>query len=270
MYQSAKKIVSLQNDVVKKTVALLKNRKTREEEVVFVAEGLRLCSELAPAGAMVRDFFYTEKARDNNPEVIGELFKISTNCYEISEEVAVKMGGTEHSQGVIAVCMRPAGQNAENSFKSDEKYLFLENIADPGNMGSLIRTAAAFGINAVYANASCVDIYSPKVVRAGMGGHFKMPIFIVDSLVETIEKARQNGVAVYATALGENSVNLKTISPQGSAAVVIGGEANGLTKEVVAACTTAVIIPMAPGNESLNAAAAGAVAMWELCKNNLQ
>lgn len=270
MYKNAKKIVSLQNDVVKKTAALLKNRKAREEQEVFVAEGFRLCSELVPAAVNIRELFFTAKAAENNPEIINELFKISTNSYEISEEVAGKIVGTANSQGVIAVCMRPTAKTAETSFKADEKYLFLENVADPGNMGSLIRTAAAFGICGIYTSAGCVDVYSPKVVRAGMGGHFKMPIYMVDSIAELAKTAQQNGVAVYAAAVGQKSISLKNIKFESSAALVIGNEGDGLTAETLAACTQTVIIPMAPGNESLNAAAAGAVALWELCKNNLQ
>lgn len=269
IYSLYPKITSLQNETIKNVVAVAKSRKLRQAGGVFVAEGARLCGELPAAGIKIDELFFTPRALAAYPDILEELFAISTNCFEITEDVAGKISSTEVSQGVIAVCQTPVHNLRDFAFAERGKYLFLEQIADPGNLGSLIRTAAAFGVAAIVATENCADFYNPKVVRAAMGGHFKLPLYTMPTLPEWIAHARDNGVLVYATALAAESVSIKTVPFEGACAVVVGSEANGLLPETVSACTAPLIIPMLAGNESLGAAAAGAIAIWELCKAQL-
>lgn len=146
-----------------------------------------------------------------------------------------------------------------------ERLLIAESLRDPGNLGTVIRSAYSLGIDTLILTDDCADIYNPRTVRAAMGAVFKLPTLTVarDRLPAYIESLRLQGRKVYAAALSDNSVGISDIALRRGDCFVIGNEGHGLSEKCINACTSSVIIPMREGAESLNAAAAAAICIWE-------
>lgn len=265
MFAQPKQLTSAANPLVKKFVKLVKNRKQRESEGVFVAEGARLCSEVLAAGVSPLWLVYTRDAETKNSELVSRLAEVSDQAVLVSDEIAEKIAGAQNTQGIFCVCALP--QNGVPDFSDDRPVLFLEGVSDPGNMGSLIRTAAAFGFGEVVATRDSADFYGPKVLRAGMGGHFKLVCAYSDDLCADLARARSCGALTVAAALSPGAVAISSLPVRRKIYVLLGNEGFGLSPAAIAACETAAIIPMAPGNESLGVAAAGAIFMQSVTKD---
>lgn len=145
-------------------------------------------------------------------------------------------------------------------------YLLLENIQDPGNLGTILRTSEAMGIDAVLLSQGCTDTFSPKVVRASMGAVFRLPVISSLDMADAVTTLKDKGISVYA-AVAKDGVDITKLKLSHSAAAVIGNEGNGLTDETIAACTAKATVNMRGRAESLNAAAAATVIIWEMTKN---
>ena len=157
--------------------------------------------------------------------------------------------------------------NSENFSPTDkERIVLLESVRDPSNVGAIIRSAAALGVDRLIMSADCADIYHPKAVRASMGTLFNQRIDRVSDLAETIAQMRQSGRRVFAAALDERAMLLGKFEILAGDAVVIGNEGHGLSREVIDACSNSVIIPMSERAESFNAAVAASILMWEFAK----
>ena len=144
-------------------------------------------------------------------------------------------------------------------------YLLLHQVRDPGNLGGILRTAATLGISAAFL-CECAELYSPKVLRASMGGIFRLPVVTVDDMAGQIQTLRRLSVEVYAAAIRQGACNPGCLSGQGGKAVLIGNEGTGLPDELIQACDSCVAIPMKGGSESLNAAMAAGILMWEMLR----
>ena len=144
--------------------------------------------------------------------------------------------------------------------------MVLCSLQDPGNLGTIIRSCEAFGIDRLFLTSDCPDLYSPKVLRATMGGVFRLPITVADNLPDLFERFRREKVPVYAAALQEGAKDITRLPLNQGGAVVIGNEGKGLPPEVVALCDSAVIIPMAGRAESLNASVAASIVAWEMAR----
>lgn len=147
-----------------------------------------------------------------------------------------------------------------------ERIVLLESVRDPANVGAIIRSAAAMGIDRLILSADCADIYHPKAVRGSMGTLFSQPIDRVPALAPVITQLREHGRRVFAAALDADALRLGSFVPQSGDCVVIGNEGHGLCPETVAACDRSVIIPMTARAESLNAAVAASILMWEFSR----
>lgn len=147
-----------------------------------------------------------------------------------------------------------------------ERIVLLESVRDPANVGAIIRSAAAMGIDRLILSADCADIYHPKAVRGSMGTLFSQPIDRVPALSPVITQLREHGRRVFAAALDADALRLGSFVPQSGDCVVIGNEGHGLCPETVAACDRSVIIPMTARAESLNAAVAASILMWEFSR----
>jgi TrmH family RNA methyltransferase len=148
--------------------------------------------------------------------------------------------------------------------------LLLDGVADPGNFGAVLRSADAFGVDRIYTGAGCADRYNPKTVRACMGSLFRVEICGSATLAETIATLRSEGFRIYATALDERSQDIRNVDLTGKVGFVIGNEGHGVSLASLNACTGSVIIPMREGPESLNAAVASGVVMWEAARSRLK
>ena len=260
-------ITSQSNEKVKHIAALQKKSKLREEEGVFLAEGARLFEEIPEA--QLKECYLTEEGlallRERGHTDCERLMK-SGHAELVSPEVFAKMTDVVTPQGVLAVVKRfryewddlfPAGREA--------LIVMPEDIQDPGNLGTILRTAEAAGASGVVLGGETADIYNPKVVRSTMGAIFRMPFMKLHELSFCFDVLRQRGVRIHAAAL-EGATVFTDTDLTGPAAFIIGNEGRGIKKETVAAADDSVYIPMAGKTESLNASISAALLLYEAAR----
>lgn len=249
-------ITSRDNERVKRVCKLRDCAAARQQEQLFFAEGLRLCTDLA-AMLTPQEVYFTQKLLDAHPE----LEQLGGRHFLVSDGVAAKLSDTKAPQGVF--CVFPRSVKTVQDIRAGGRYVCMEHVQDPANVGALLRSAAAFGFTGAVLCADCADPFSPKASRASMGALAKVDLIVEKDTAAALRAFSENGIPSFAAAL-RNSVPLETVDTAGlhGAAVIIGNEGNGLTDETTAAADRAVRIPMAPGVESLNAAVAGSVLLW--------
>ena len=255
-------IVSTKNDQVKYIQNLVKKGKARREEGRYVAEGLRICRELNPeeiCSLYVTDAFLNEFGRED----LGELLKCRHEV--VTESVMKAMADTQTPQGVLAV-VRQKHYSLEDVIKEKPACLMiLETIQDPGNLGTILRAGEGAGVTGIVMDKNTVDIYNPKVIRSTMGSVFRMPFVYVEDLHDALRRMKQEKIRLFAAHLkGTNSYDQEDFT--GSCGFLIGNEANGLTDETAALADTYIRIPMMGKVESLNAAVASSVLMFEAAR----
>ncbi len=257
------KITSKSNELIKNTKKLFTSRKARVEQNQFVLEGARLCFDVFNSDYNVSCFLVTEKAYEKYEEQCNEMFKRAERSFFVSGDAAAKLADTENTQGIFAVCEIPL-----NNFKieKNKKYIALDSLQDPSNLGAIIRTAEALGIDGAVCY-NCCDIYNPKALRASMGSILRLPVIISENLCNDIEMIRKDGFSVYAAVTDSSAEDITRIDFGKSSVMIIGNEGNGISEEVKACATKPVTINMLGRAESLNASMAGAIAMWEMLRN---
>lgn len=259
-----KKITSRQSPAVKRYVQLAGSRRARYEQELFVTEGVKLTGEAFAAGYRPVELFATEEVFESAFDILSPVALAAESFYRITPVVADKLAQSVSPQGVFGVFRMLDNGTQPVKISSNGRFLLLSSLQDPGNLGAILRTAAAFGARVVL-SGDCPDLYSPKVLRASMGGVFRAPVAVSDDLGGWIDALREAGVPVWAAALRQDAKQLREVSlGEGGYAVVIGNEGNGLADEIVARCTGSLIIPMEPGSESLNAAMAAGIFLWEM------
>lgn len=252
-------IESTSNKIIKSTKKLLE-RNGRKETGKFIIEGKRLVCDAAEGGAELECILL-----EQGTEL--DLFK-NIPTYELSHKAFAALKTTVNSQGVIAVAHMPHKADFAPTDKKSCLYVYLDGISDPGNMGTIIRTADAAGVDGVVVSENCVDVYNPKVVRSTMASIFNVPIYFDDGERTILKKMRETGIKIISGSLkGESS--LYDISFKDRCAVVIGNEANGISDEVVSLSDILIKIPILGKAESLNAAVACAVMVYERLRQNL-
>ena len=259
-------IHSRDNGLVKEYVRLCGDRGFRRETRRFVIEGVRLCADALASGVRVGAAFFTSSAAARCPELIGALEQSGAAVYEIADPVAQKMADTRNPQGLFCTAALPEEKLRPEALGPDGLYLALENLQDPGNMGTVLRTAEALGIGGVLLSADSTDIWSPKAVRAGMGAVFRLPVAVVPDLPGLLERMGARGMETLAAVPDAQARSIREVRPAGGAVIAIGNEGAGLTPACIRACRQRVTIPMRGRAESLNAAGASAILMWELMK----
>ncbi len=256
------KITSRSNDLIKYVKKLSVSRKARMQEGRFVLEGARLSFDVLNSFYQPDIFLITEKAAEKYKKQFDDMIKIAGSAYLISEEVADKLAETENTQGVFCVCNIP---NSNNQLVLNKKYVALDNLQDPSNLGAIIRTAEALGINGAICH-NCCDIYNPTALRASMGSILRLPVILSDNLASDIEIAKSKGFSFYATVPDSNAEDITEIDFSASSVIIIGNEGNGISEPVKTAANKLVTINMLGRAESLNASMAGAIAMWEMLR----
>ena len=256
------RITSRTNPGIKAAAALLQSG-ARKESGMFLAEGARLCADAAANGVELETCYFTAEAMEKYPAQTALLQKKSARCFEIAESVADKLADTARPQGIFAVCRKPL---RSLSIRPDGFYVLTDGVQNPDNLGAIARTAEAFGADGLLIAGGC-DPYGPKALRASMGALLRFPVCGVENAAGEARALREAGLRVWAAALTSEAQDLRTVEKTGGAVCVIGNEGNGVSPETLAACSGSVIIPMAGLAESLNAAAAAAVLLWEFTKN---
>lgn len=244
--------------------AKLSDRKYREASGSFAFEGIKLFEEAINAGADIKSVFVTDAAAEKYAYVIERSG--AERILSVTDEVLSKLTSENAPQGIFAV----AGYFAAPKKRAGDSCfaVVLDGVADTGNLGTVIRTADAFGAAGVYIGNDGADIYNPKTVRSAMGSIFRVPAERCDAK-KAVEKLKADGYKVYASMLSDGAKDVRDTDMSGKIAFVVGNEGHGVSPRVAAACDGAVIIPMSGGAQSLNAAVAAAVLMWEVSRKNV-
>ncbi len=256
-------IESVSNEKIKSAAKLSASSKERKEKREFFLEGLRLCRDAAECGVPVKSFFYTENALEKHGADVEFISSKAKETFMISKAAAQKMSDTQNPQGFFCVCPFLPEKGEESLFFGG-KFIALQNVQDPSNLGAISRTAEALGIGALVAENGC-DIYNPKAQRAAMGSLLRLPVIKTKNLCSFLEECKKNGFKVYATTPAEDAKPITECDMSGSVIAVVGNEGNGVSEDVFAVCEK-VTIPMKGRAESLNASVAAALTMWELMR----
>lgn len=262
-------IVSRENNKIKYAIKLLNSAKFRNKQNNFIIEGLRLCKDAVLSNITIKHVFFTKCANMKYEDSLRQILNSSENMSMVSENIINIISNTENPQGIVCICGKPLFNDFEYNLKefSKNNILALEDINDPSNMGTILRTAEAFGFKYIILSKNCCDIYSPKVLRGSMGAVFRLNFNIVNCMSETIEVLNKNGFISCASVPNRkaeliNNIDFK-VHPH---LVLIGNEANGLKKDTIKACKRKITIPMPGRAESLNAAMSASVIMWEMVR----
>lgn len=250
-------ITSAANQQVKQIIQFNKKGKYRNAQDVFVIEGTKMFSE-APRDRIVKAYFsksYVEKQlRGKLPEDIP---------YEVVEDSIFKnMCDTQTPQGVLSLARQYHYSLKELLQKENPLLLVLENIQDPGNLGTIMRTAEGAGVDGVILSPDCVDIYNPKTIRSTMGSIYRVPFFLANDLQEILKELKQEGIRTFAAYLRESKSYEKEDYTKGTA-FLLGNEGNGLSPELASCAEARIRIPMEGKLESLNVSIASAILLYE-------
>ena len=251
-------ITSNSNAQVKRLLQLQKKSKARNEEQVFLVEGLRMFLEV-PAERVqkvyISETLYNKKKQDLNLE------KFSVEI--LSDSVFGYVSDTKTPQGILCIVEQQKYDIEELLNIKNPHFMVLDNLQDPGNLGTIVRTAEGAGVDAVFLSKESVDVYNPKTIRSTMGSIYRMPVIYVDDLLELLNIFREKGIKSYAAHLeGKNFYDKEDY--QSGTAILIGNEGNGLRDEVAESTDVWVQIPMQGKVESLNAAIAASILMFEV------
>ena len=262
----SKEVITSRANPYIKELALLSDRKRRQSTGKFFFEGRKLFHEALENGVELEAVLMTERNFNKYKEKNYPFRHIS-----VTEEVYSKISAEKSPEGIFCVAKtldKLHNLNIIYSSHLNESILLLDGLRDPGNVGTVLRTAAAFGCDTVIMSEDCADVYNPKTVRAAMGAVFRQRTVTVSDLCGTISELRNLGKQVYCATLDENSICLNEMNITTNHCFVIGNEGNGIRKDVISASSGSVIIPMQPGAESLNASAAATIILWEQYKVN--
>ncbi len=248
-----KRIDSIKNEQVK-AWKKLHTRKGREKAGNFLIEGYHLIEEALKAGMEVEAILVTDEA-----ELPFEWE--NEKLIFISQSVMKELSETESPQGVIALCKLRRLTEVQNNLTGG-KYLLLDRIQDPGNLGTIVRTADSAGMTAVIVGEGSVDLYNSKVIRASQGSIFHIPIY-KGTLTSWMEQFKEKGIPIYGTAL-EGAVSYQLIEPQANFALVMGNEGEGVAKNLLAQTDKNIFIPIYGQAESLNVAVATGILLYAL------
>ena len=267
-------IITSRNNATVKWVASLQDKKWREREKCFIAEGEKLSYEAIKANLPLHSIFVCESKKDKIIDKLSGLLVSDSYknlpVYVLADNVFEKISTEKAPQGVISAIKSldffyniDIIYNEEFFLDENEKALALYSVRDPGNLGSVIRSAVAFGVDHIVLTADCADIYNPKTVRSAMGSLYRTKVTIVNDFESFISAAKHNGRRVFAAELSENAKSLHEVGLTKGDIVIIGNEGHGISKDISTICSGSVYIPISKKTESLNASVAAAIFMWE-------
>ena len=254
-------ITSSSNKQLKQINALNTSGKERKRARLFVAEGERLVFD-APKD-LIESVFVTEDFFAEHREKLEQFSEVQL----VADQLLKSVSDTKTPQGIIAIARQPKFEVDLNAPKADF-YMLLEDVQDPGNIGTIMRTAEGAGVGAVFTSRGCADIYNPKTVRSTMGSIFRVPHIVCEDLCSVADSLKNAGVSVYAAHLNGHRSCFEPDYTK-PAAFMIGNEGNGLSDELSGRATELLKIPMRGKLESLNASVAASVLMYEVLRQRL-
>lgn len=276
MTVAKERITSRQNRLVIE-IGKLTERKARMAEECFRFDGIKLLREAVANDIHIEKILICES---RSLQLLTELEALAdkralaeTTVYILSEDAFSKVSQEQAPEGIVTVAKFPMlharGEESRRALLEiaqdpQKRVLLLESVRDPGNVGTILRSAAAFGVSCVVLSGDCADMYNPKTIRGAMGALFRMKIAVFEDVTEAITLLKENGRRVWAAALDPHAVTLgKSLLGVGDC-VVIGNEGHGLSSNAIRACGQSLYIPMEAGSESLNAAIAASVILWSM------
>jgi len=256
----AQDIVPLSGNLAKK-VAALKIKKYRDIHRAFLAEGVRLCEEALKTNTKILDVIVTRESLEQNriSALVQKAHETGLSIHLATSNQLVNISDEKTPQGVAFVIQKPDATFVKTAFS--RLLVACENIQDPGNLGAIFRTAVWFGIKSIILSEGCVDPYNSKVVRGSMGAIFRLDIFAKENLTKTIQKLRKNGYRAIGTVVGAENPIHNVISTDKDI-LIVGNEANGLSRELLECVDVPLSIPGQGEIESLNVAIATAICLY--------
>ncbi|MDR3586267.1 MAG: RNA methyltransferase [Desulfosporosinus sp.] len=256
---------SLQNEQVKYVVSL-QRRKAREEAQLFVVEGWRFVEEAVRRNALLKKVYVCQEHEPLEWQPLQKmLHERSIPFEEVNERVLRKMSSTEEPQGILAVVRQTNNSWSEIQIDRHSVLLILDGIQDPGNLGTILRTALASGVRYVCLTPGTVDLYNPKVLRSTMGALFSLVLLLGKQPEDILDFCRERGLSVLMGDIQGGSV-YRTVLPEGPLALVVGNEGKGPSPSFRSADVQCVTIPMANDVESLNVAIATGILLYEIVR----
>jgi len=253
-----------------KELLKLKTKKGRKTQGTFLIEGLRLCEEMANSNWEAESVLFTGSFQNSSSgkNLLQKFERRNVKTIPVKSEVVKKLSDTVTPQGIIAVVKIKEFSLNEPWSESSNIILALDAIRDPGNVGTLIRTADAFGIGGVILSLDTVELYNPKVVRSTMGSIFHLPIFCEVNLEKTIPQLKKRNFKIYGADVREGK-NLETFDYSEKICLLIGSETEGLNKNLLDLSDEIIRIPIFGRAESLNASVAGGILLYEITKRKM-
>ncbi|MBQ3547326.1 MAG: RNA methyltransferase [Clostridia bacterium] len=255
-----KVITSKDNPLIKLVCGLQSKASVRKREGLFVLEGLRICDDAADNSIWFDKLIISKTAKEKYGLELEKFYKNADEIFEIPDSLFAKISDTASPQGVIAVVKIPT---LSPEISKSGRYIALENLNDPSNLGAISRTAEALGVSGIILSSDSVDPYAPKSLRASMGTLLRMPVIILNDFVNEI---KASGLTTYACVVDSNATAITDITFNDGSVLLIGNEANGLTGAAKNMAHKQITIPMRGNAESFNAATAAAISMWEMMK----
>ena len=250
-------------------ITSLAEKKYRDRYGLFRTDGIKLAEEIFSHGITPETVYFKESA-------VGRMLErfegIDCEAVVLSDAIFDRVSEEKSPEGIICVIKHLDNLKKIATIYNSEEFLqgwrtdrimLIESLRDPGNLGTVIRSATALSMERLIISSDCADLYNPKTVRASMGTLFGMKIDVVDSLPRAAEMLKGLGRRVYAAALDREAVGLDKLTLTATDCFAVGNEGHGLSSEMLAASTGKVFIPITEGAESLNAAAAAAILLWE-------
>lgn len=274
-------IRSTKNSQIVDLAKLSSDKKYRDNDKIFIAEGVKLFSEAVNFNSIIKKLLIYEDFAvnintDSHLSEISELIDVSrkmgADIIITSKEAFMKVSTEKSPQGIITVLgydeknhrrIKSLHDDDIKTYSSDELMIALESVRDPSNLGAMMRCASAFGFKRLILTGDCADIYNPKTLRASMGALFKLKIDIFDSVSDAAQIIRKSQRRILAARLDEAAKTADRNFLRHSDCAVIGNEGHGITSELLSLCDESIYIPISSAAESLNAAVAASIIMWE-------
>ena len=257
----AEMITSRQNRRIIDAHALA-DKKARDKTGLFAVEGIKLLNELISENVKLSEVYYTKGAYARFHETIDSVQNLCA-VFEVTDEVYEKLSFEKTPEGIFTVAQKTEIFDDVLETPGKGGFVILDGVQNPSNVGTVIRTAAALGVSKILLGEGCADVFGPKTLRACMGTLFKVNICVTSDICSQIRKIKDMGNKIYGAALDDSSVDVRTVSFEKDDCIILGNEGNGISKRVLDLCDKKIIIPMQQNAESLNAAAAAAVLIWE-------
>lgn len=259
------RITSISNQIIKE-VRSLRNKKGRISAQSILLEGYRLVKEAVDSGAEIRYFIVSDSFLTKEEFFLPQVSNI--RVVQVPDELFGRISETQTPQGIIAVAKVPI-YNQKDIIKNASQVIVLENLQDPGNLGTIIRSADACGFDAVLLSKESADPYNPKVIRSTMGSIFHIPVIIVEDIYQVLDDLKARKVFL-AAAHTRDALPCWNADMSGNVAIIIGNEGNGLSDMIIEKADRTIMIPMTGRAESLNASAAASMLIYECMRQRVK